>query len=85
MLIQVVIRLIVYTDQFVLRRGNGAIGDDYKVRRSAEEAAAAAAGTDPAESFASGGGMSDSLLVRGIDNTVSVYLTERVISKTFLI
>ncbi len=54
MLIQVVIRLIVYTDQFVSRQGNGAIGQ-VKVRR--------AAGSDPAATAAGD-------LIRGIDNTV---------------
>ena len=62
MLIQVVIRLILYVDQLVSRRGNDAIGD-VKVRRTAAAAAAAApaAGED-------GNNVSD--LVRGIDNTV---------------
>ena len=39
MLIQVVIRLILYIDQLVSRRGNDAIGD-VKVRRTAEAAVA---------------------------------------------
>ena len=62
MLIQVVIRLILYVDQLVSRRGNGAIGD-LKVRRTAEAAAAAVAATTVAAA-------GDADLVRGIDNTV---------------
>lgn len=58
MLIQVVIRLILYVDQLVSRKGNGAIGD-IKVRRDTEAVAATVA-------VAAAG---DSALVRGIDNT----------------
>ena len=59
MLIQVVLRLILYIDQLVSRRGNGAIGD-IKVRRDTGAVAATVA-------VAAAG---DSALVRGIDNTV---------------
>ena len=71
MLIQVVIRLIVYTDQFVSRQGNGAIGQ-VKVRRSAAAAASAAAVSEPSAAASAptpdGAGID---LIRGIDNTVS--------------